>query len=75
MSRLDWLRHCLTERDNATFDVGRILAVLAILEFLGLTAYVVVWQGKAWDMQAFGIAVAAVFTGLGAYITLKREEK
>lgn len=38
---------------------------------LCLQIYVVVWKGDKFDLQQFGIGLAAMFTGFGAAIKLK----
>ena len=64
----------LTERDNDTFDIGRVLAALTIVVFLGLSVYTTVNTGK-FDAQEFGIGAGSVFAGLGGYIAMKKEVK
>ena len=59
------LRKMLTGRDNATWDIVRVLGALAVLVALGLTVYSVVWRGQPFDLQSFGLGVCALFSGLG----------
>ena len=67
------LKQLLTESDNVTHDIYRYLALVSILVGLGLMIYSVVWQGKEFDMQAFGVGVGALFTGVGIALGLKKE--
>lgn len=68
------LKHCTTERDNQTFDLGRLLAALAVLVAIGLTIYTVAWRGDRWDMQSYGVGLGAVFLAVGGYISMKKEK-
>lgn len=65
------LRQMLTGRDNATWDIVRVLGALAVLVALGLTVYSVVWRGQPFDLQSFGLGVCALFSGLGLSLKLK----
>lgn len=70
---MNWWRHCLTGADNKTFDIARVLAALSVLVFLGLAIYAVVKLGQAWDPQAFGVGLGAVFAAIGVCLKLKEE--
>jgi hypothetical protein len=66
------IKQLLTGKDNQTHDVIRWLAVLAIVVALGLQIHVVaILKTQAFDMQAFGIGLGAVFTAVGAALKLK----
>ncbi len=67
----DLMRQLLTGIDGETHDIARWLGALAVLVFLGLTVYVVVWQKGEWKMTEFGIGLGAVFAATGAFISLK----
>ncbi len=64
----------LTEYDNETFDIGRVLAALTILVFLGLSIYNAI-ETKKFDAQQFGIGAGSVFAGLGGSIAMTKEFK
>lgn len=70
---MSWIKHCLTEADNETYDLGRVLAALAILVGLGLEVFSVVY-GKHFDMQGYGVGLGAIFVSVGAYLGLKKEQ-
>ena len=40
-----FLNDMFTETDNHTFDLAKVLALLAIINGLGLATYEVVWKG------------------------------
>ncbi len=65
------MRQLFTGVDGETHDIARWLGAMSVLVFLGLTIYVVVWRGGAWNMTEFGIGLGAVFTATGAFIRLK----
>ena len=69
----------LTESDNRTMDVIRVLAVLAVAIGLSLQVWVVIrWTGplpQEFDFQAFGLGLGAVFAGVGAALRLKPESE
>lgn len=68
-----FLKHLLTESDNATFDLSRVLAALSILSGLGLQAYAVGWKGQPFDMQVFGVGTGALFAGVGVALGMKKD--
>ena len=73
------IKDMLTETDNETVDVVRVLALLAIAIGLGLQVWVVIrWIGpapQAFDIQSFGIGIGATFAGVGAALKMKPETK
>ena len=71
----EYVRHWLTESDNTTHDLYRVLSLLAILTGLGLTIYSVVAKGQPFDIQTFGIGIGTLFTGCGAALIMKPETK
>lgn len=68
-----FLTQLFTEVDNKTFDLTKVLALLAIVNGLGLATYEVVYKGTMFDFQAFGIGVGVLFGGLAAVLGLKKE--
>lgn len=62
-----------TGKDNATHDIGRVGAIASMVVGLGLQIYSVVWQGAAFSMATFGAGVAALATGVGAMLYLKKD--
>lgn len=73
MSLQDVARQLMTESDNVTHDLYRYLALLAIATGLSLNVFAVGWKGQAFDMQAFGVGVGALFAGVGVALKLKPE--
>ena len=71
------LKDMVTETDNKTTDVIRVLALLAVVIGLALQVWVVIrWTGPApqpFDFQAFGLGLGATFAGVGAALKLKPE--
>lgn len=60
----------LKGKDNATYDVIRVLALASVVVGLGLEVYGVVCA-KSFDMQAYGIGLGALFASVGAALKLK----
>ena len=65
------LKQLLTGKDNNTHDLFRWLSMVSVLTALGLEVYSVVMLHKTFDMQAYGLGLAAVFAGAGAGLKLK----
>ncbi len=69
MSKL--LKQLFTGKDNETQDLVRWLAALSFVVALGLDVYVVAWKNQQYDMQQFGVGLAAIFAAVGAALKLK----
>ena len=67
------LNDMFTETDNHTFDLSKVLALLAVVNGLALTVYEVVWKGTTFNFQDYGIGVGLLFGGLAAVLTFKKE--
>lgn len=61
------LKDILTDYDGQTYDTGRVLAVAIIAALLAFQTVAVVRSGT-FDVQAFGVGMAAVLTALGIAI-------
>lgn len=70
---MDALRQCVTGPDNQTHDFMRWIGLVGAVVLLGLQVYVVVVKGQAFDLQASGIGLGVLCTGVGAALGLKRE--
>ena len=70
---MNWLKDIVTGIDGVSYDVVRVLAVIAVAEALGLAAYVVVYKGQAFDMQSYGIGLGAIFVSVGVALKLKQD--
>ena len=70
-----FLNDLFTETDNHTFDLAKILAVLAVVNGLALATYEVVHKGTPFDFQSFGAGVGILFAGLAAVLGFKKETK
>ena len=68
-----FLNDMFTEVDNRTFDLSKVLAVMAVINGLGLTIYEVVWKGPTFNMESYGLGVGLLFGGLAAVLTFKKE--
>lgn len=69
------LSHLLTEVDNHTYDLVKILALVSVLVGLGLMTYAVIKQNQPFSFQDFGTGVGLLFTGVGVALSLKKESK
>jgi len=67
------IRQLLTESDNVTHDLYRYIALGAVLTFLGLQIYSVVWE-KRFDAQAFGIGIGSTLAGVGLALGMKKDK-
>jgi hypothetical protein len=63
----------VTGLDGKTHDIGRWFGVLAGLTGIGLVIYDVVVNHNHFDCQAFGIGMAALAGGVGAFLKLKAD--
>jgi O-antigen ligase len=70
---LKLLKDLITGFDNETADIAPITAACISLTYVGLAIYDVVWHGKAFDMQAFGIGAGAVIGAVGVALGLKNK--
>lgn len=68
-----FLSDLFTESDNNTFDLAKVLALLAIIDGLGLASYEVIVKGSAFNFQDFGTGVGLLFAGLGVVLGFKKE--
>lgn len=70
---MGFLKGMFTEIDNQTFDMSKALAALSVLTALGLSIYSVVLKGEPFDMNQYGIGIAAVFAGTAALLKFKKD--
>lgn len=70
-----WIDDALTETNNHTYDIVRILALTGAVQYLGLNLYEVIHMSKDFDMLNFGIGLGSVFAGVGVALKLKPETK
>ena len=68
-----FLNDMFTEVDNRTFDLSKVLALMAVVNGLALTVYEVVWKGTTFNFQDYGVGVGLLFGGLAAVLTFKKE--
>lgn len=59
-----WLKQLLTLSDNATYDIIRVLSVIAFIQYLVSEAFVL-YKTMVFDAQSFGIGLGAVIAGIG----------
>lgn len=62
--------HMLTGKDNATFDVSRVLLLGSGVTFLGIAVFHVI-ATNTWDPVAFGAGTAGVLGGGAAGVRVK----
>lgn len=67
------LKNILTEKDNITYDAGRVLWVAGTVAFICFTGYQVFRQGT-FDASSYGIGLGSLLTGGGAGLGLKSRE-
>lgn len=67
-----WVRHLITEADNQTVDVKRVIGIAGTGSFFYLGFHSVVLNHSPFDAQAYGIGLGALLTAVGAAIGLGR---
>ena len=66
------LDQLLTGKDCKTHDVGRWLAVLAVLAGIAFQAWAI-HLGQTFNLQEFGVGIGVLFAGIGALLKLKEQ--
>jgi len=67
-----WIQNIITEPDNKTVCPVRIVAIVGIIQYLGLTMAHYL-QHALFDAQSFAIGFAAIIGGVGAALGLKKD--
>jgi hypothetical protein len=67
------LMQMLTEKDNQTFCVLRVLALLAVPAGIFFAGYDLIVLHTHFDFQQYGLGAGGLFTGVGAALKLKPE--
>jgi len=65
------IKDCCTGKDGISYDFGRILGVVMILGFLGISLYVYTVLKQPFDPISWGTGGGGLFTGIGAHLMLK----
>ena len=66
----EWLRKLLSGPDNVTPDIARVLALLGVVTYLGLSTWHAI-KDHTFDPEAYGIGLGTVLTAAGAFIGIK----
>lgn len=67
------VQQVISEPNNHTICPVRIGGILALTQGLALSAYSVVVQGAAFDLQAFGVGAGVLLAAVGAALGLKKD--
>lgn len=67
---LKFCKDCITGIDGQSYDIGRVLWVLAFMVGIGLEI-TSVWTRRYFDLQAYGLGVGALLVAGGAALQLK----
>lgn len=70
---MKWLNDLLTGADNKTHDIGRWFAALSGSTGIGMPVYDTVMNHAHFNVQEFGIGMAALAGGVGALLRLKQD--
>lgn len=71
-----WVRQIITEGDNQTVDVKRVMALTGALSFFYLGWHAVVINRAPFEAQSYGIGFAAMMASVGAMLALgEKSEK
>jgi len=68
-----FIKDLLTEINGEKFDVARVLWILGVLVYIGLSIAAVIIKGQLWDPVNYGIGFGAVLAGGGAALALKKD--
>ena len=68
-----FLKDLFTEADNHTYDLVKLLALVAIINGLYLASYSVIVKDVPFNFQDFGTGVGLTFAGIAAALGLKKE--
>lgn len=68
-----FLKDMFTEKDNATWDVAKVLAAGSIMAAIALAVYAVVYNHNEFNVQDYGIGIGALFAGVAVALGLKKE--
>jgi len=67
-----WIKQAVTEPDNRTVCIVRLMSIAGVGEFLFLAAKTTLKAG-AFDMQSFGLGFGGLLGGIGAALKLKKD--
>lgn len=67
-----WLKQIITEPDNRTVCIVRLMSIAGVAEFLYLAVKVTLKAGT-FDMQSFGLGFGGLLGGIGAALKLKKD--
>ena len=65
-----FFKQLMTEDDNSTFCIAKLMAVVAFASYLGYAGYGL-YQAKTYDMNSYATGLMMVLTGAGAIIGAK----
>jgi hypothetical protein len=63
----------LTGIDGESYDVGRVLGVLLVLVFIGISIYAYVVLKQSFNPVEWGSGAGVTTTGIGALLKLKEK--
>ncbi len=67
---MKWLKDILTERDNQTIDLKRVLWAVGVIWFMGVETVAVVVKGQMFDPQGVSIGLAGLIAAGGAALMM-----
>jgi hypothetical protein len=73
MSVKDFLHKMFAEVDNATPDLAKYAAAITSLDFLFNQTWDTVVNKVAFSATSFGTGAAALFAGIGVWMSMKKE--
>lgn len=70
-----FLKDLLTETDNSTFDISKLLAACSVISAIYFQWYDLSTHPTTthFDIQQYGIGIAALFAGIAAALHLKKD--
>lgn len=68
-----FLTKLFTEIDNATPDLAKYLAAITSIDFLFNQTWDTVVNKVAFNANAFGVGGAALFAGIGVWMSMKKD--
>ena len=67
-----FIQHIFTEPDNKTFCPVRLIALLGVLQYLGLSIANYA-QHSVFDPQGYAVGLGALIGGIGVALKLKKD--